>query len=85
MTPIVRHGSAADSRGISAFAVLKDTPGFSIGKLETKMGMRGSPTGELIFQDAIVPAEQLDGGAGYTNQIQRVVVARRVLEEMRNS
>jgi alkylation response protein AidB-like acyl-CoA dehydrogenase len=54
----------AGSRGISAFAVLADTPGFSVGKLEHKMGMRGSPTGELVLDDAIVPADQLIGEEG---------------------
>ncbi|MSO37719.1 MAG: acyl-CoA dehydrogenase [Acidimicrobiia bacterium] len=54
----------AGSRGISAFAVAKDTPGFSIGKLESKMGMRGSPTGELLFDDAVVPADCLIGSEG---------------------
>ena len=54
----------AGSRGISAFVVLRDTPGFSVGKLEHKMGMRGSPTGELVLEDAVVPADQLIGEAG---------------------
>jgi alkylation response protein AidB-like acyl-CoA dehydrogenase len=52
------------SRGLSAFVVEKDTPGFSVGKLESKMGVRGSPTGELLLDDAIVPAERLIGDEG---------------------
>ena len=41
----------AGHRGISAFVVERDTPGFSIGELEPKMGMRGSPTGEVVLDD----------------------------------
>jgi alkylation response protein AidB-like acyl-CoA dehydrogenase len=47
--------------GISAFLVEKRTPGFSVGKLEDKMGLRSSDTAELIFQDCAVPAENLLG------------------------
>jgi alkylation response protein AidB-like acyl-CoA dehydrogenase len=54
----------AGSRGISAFVVETDSPGFSVGKLETKMGVRGSPTGELRFDDVAVPAENLIGEEG---------------------
>lgn len=49
------------SRGISAFVVEADRPGFSIGKLEHKMGIRGSPTGQPIFDRVRVPAENLIG------------------------
>jgi butyryl-CoA dehydrogenase len=52
------------TRGISAFIVEKDFPGFSIGKLEDKMGIRGSSTTELIFRDCIVPKENLLGKEG---------------------
>ncbi|MEL6346541.1 MAG: acyl-CoA dehydrogenase family protein [Myxococcota bacterium] len=48
-------------RGISAFLVEKGTPGFSTGQKIRKMGYRGSPTGELIFEDAIVPARNRIG------------------------
>ncbi|HSH36515.1 acyl-CoA dehydrogenase family protein, partial [Schnuerera sp.] len=47
------------TRGISAFIVEKDAPGFSIGKIEDKMGIRGSSTAELIFRDCIIPKENL--------------------------
>lgn len=47
--------------GISAFLVEKGTPGFLVGKLEDKMGLRSSDTAELIFQDCPVPAENLLG------------------------
>jgi alkylation response protein AidB-like acyl-CoA dehydrogenase len=50
--------------GISAFVVEKNFPGFKVGKLEKKMGIRGSPTVELIFEDCEVPAENLLGDEG---------------------
>ncbi len=51
-------------KGIAAFIVEKGTPGFSVGKLEKKLGIRGSDTAQLIFQDARVPASNLLGEAG---------------------
>lgn len=53
--------------GISAFIVEKDTPGLTVGKKEKKMGLNGSPTTSLVFEDAKVPASQLLGleGNGY--------------------
>lgn len=58
---------SAGRRGISAFIVEKDTPGFTVGKKEKKMGLHGSNTTELIFEDALVPKENLLGveGDGY--------------------
>ena len=47
------------NRGISAFIVEKDFPGFSIGKKEEKLGIRGSATTELIFDNCIVPGDNL--------------------------
>jgi alkylation response protein AidB-like acyl-CoA dehydrogenase len=55
---------AARSRGISAFVVEADRPGFSVGKLEHKLGIKGSPTGQPIFDDVRVPAENLIGEEG---------------------
>ncbi len=52
----------AGPKGISAFIVEKDFPGFSTGKTLKKMGVRGSPTGELIFENCEVPAENILGG-----------------------
>ena len=52
------------TRGISAFIVEKDFPGFSIGNLENKMGIGASSTTELIMEDCIVPAENLIGKLG---------------------
>lgn len=49
------------NRGISAFIVESTTPGFSIGKIEHKMGIKGSSTAELIFKDCRVPKENLLG------------------------
>lgn len=52
------------TRGISAFIVERDFPGFSVGKKEKKMGIRGSATCELIFENCIVPKENLLGKLG---------------------
>lgn len=52
------------TKGISAFIVEKGFPGFSIGKIEEKMGIRGSSTTELIFENCIVPKENLLGKEG---------------------
>ncbi|HEX3219221.1 MAG TPA: acyl-CoA dehydrogenase [Candidatus Limnocylindria bacterium] len=54
----------ADSGKISAFIVEADTPGFSIGRMEEKMGLHASNTGELIFQDCRIPAANLLGEEG---------------------
>jgi isovaleryl-CoA dehydrogenase len=58
----------AASRGITAFLIEKDMPGFSIGQKIDKMGMRGSPTAELVFDDCFVPEENvvgpINGGVG---------------------
>jgi len=54
-------------KGISAFMVKKNTPGLSVGPLEDKMGLRGSDTVDLLFEDCRVPAEDMLGeeGAGF--------------------
>ena len=52
---------AQKRKGIAAFIVEKGTPGFTVGKLEKKLGIRGSDTAQLIFQDARVPAANLLG------------------------
>ena len=52
------------NKGISAFIVEKSFPGFSTGKHEKKMGIRGSSTCDLIFEDCIVPKENLLGKVG---------------------
>ena len=52
------------TRGISGFIVEKGTPGFTIGKLEEKMGIHASATSELIFEDCRIPKENLLGQEG---------------------
>jgi alkylation response protein AidB-like acyl-CoA dehydrogenase len=53
-----------DARRISAFVVEKDRDGLSIGKLEHKLGIKGSPTGSPVFEDVRVPVENLIGAEG---------------------
>jgi alkylation response protein AidB-like acyl-CoA dehydrogenase len=57
----------AHTHGLSAFIVEKDTEGFRPGKKENKLGLRASDTAEMIFEDCVVPAENLLGkeGAGF--------------------
>ncbi|MEO8811641.1 MAG: acyl-CoA dehydrogenase family protein, partial [Caulobacteraceae bacterium] len=55
---------AAASRGVTAFIVEKDFPGFSASPKLDKMGMRGSDTGELVFEDCEIPGENVLGPAG---------------------
>jgi len=57
----VTDQQAGHSRGITAFVVEADRPGFSVGKLEHKLGIRGSPTGQPIFDDVRVPQENVVG------------------------
>jgi alkylation response protein AidB-like acyl-CoA dehydrogenase len=54
----------AGHRGISCFVVERDFPGFAVGKLEHKLGVRGSPTGEVLLDDCVVPAANLIGEEG---------------------
>jgi isovaleryl-CoA dehydrogenase len=54
----------AGARGITAFLIEKAMPGFSVSKKLDKMGMRGSDTAELVFQDCEVPAENVMGQIG---------------------
>jgi alkylation response protein AidB-like acyl-CoA dehydrogenase len=63
----VTDKEAGHSRGITAFVVEADRPGFSVGKLEHKRGIRGSPTGQPIFDGVRVPEENVVGdvGAGF--------------------
>ena len=56
--------SDREGRRISAFVVEADRPGVSIGKLEHKLGIRGSPTGQPIFEDVRIPAGNLVGTEG---------------------
>ena len=52
------------ANGISAFVVHKDDPGFSVGAKEHKMGIKGSPTTELYFEDCRIPADRIVGDPG---------------------
>jgi alkylation response protein AidB-like acyl-CoA dehydrogenase len=67
-----------EARDISAFVVEKSMPGFRVGKLEKKLGIRGSPTAQLFFEDVAVPAANLVGpdGEGFK-------LAMRVLDHSR--
>ncbi len=62
---------SASAHGISAFILEKDTPGFKVGKKENKLGMRCSPTGEVLFADCRLPASQLCGkrGEGFVDSL----------------
>ena len=64
--------------GISAFLVESDAPGFEVARLEPKMGISGSTTGELVFEDCRVPAENLLGEEGEGFRI-----AMRILDRSR--
>jgi butyryl-CoA dehydrogenase len=63
-TVIVLTDKARGARGASALLVAKDTPGFSFGRKEKKMGIRASATRELVFEDCLVPAENIIGREG---------------------
>ncbi len=67
-TLVVYAKTGEGSRGITTFLIEKDMPGFSIGQKIDKMGMRGSPTAELVFNDCEVPQENVmgpvNGGVG---------------------
>jgi alkylation response protein AidB-like acyl-CoA dehydrogenase len=70
--PKAAHG------GISCFLVEADTPGFEVGRIEPKMGIKGSTTGELFLSDCPVPAENLLGSEG-----EGFSIAMRVLDRSR--
>ena len=61
---LVRTGELLDSHGITAFVVERNTPGFSGGKKENKLGMRASETAELIFEDCRIHESQILGKVG---------------------
>jgi alkylation response protein AidB-like acyl-CoA dehydrogenase len=80
-TVFAKTDPAAGHRGISAFVVEHDRPGLSIGKLERKMGLRGSPTGEIVLEDVTVPAESLigDEGRGFHYALEALDISRPVV------
>ena len=69
---------SAGHDGISAFVVEADAPGFEVGRIEPKMGIKGSTTGEIFFDDCRVPADNLLGeeGGGFR-------IAMRILDRSR--
>ncbi|WP_175614512.1 acyl-CoA dehydrogenase [Piscibacillus halophilus] len=73
-----RTNSEAGSKRISAFIVEKDTPGFEIGKSEEKMGLHGSATVALTFDNCRIPASQLLGeeGEGYKIALSNLNIGR---------
>ncbi len=68
----------AGHAGISAFVVEADTPGFEVGRIEPKMGIKGSTTGELFFNDIRIPVDNLLGEEGEGFRI-----AMRILDRSR--
>jgi alkylation response protein AidB-like acyl-CoA dehydrogenase len=68
----------AGHSGISAFVVEADTPGFEVGRIEPKMGIKGSTTGEIFFNDMRVPAENLLG-----EEEEGFKIAMRILDRSR--
>jgi alkylation response protein AidB-like acyl-CoA dehydrogenase len=77
-TVFAKTDPEAGHSGISAFVVESDTPGFEVARLEPKMGISGSTTGELVFEDCRVPADNLLGEEGEGFRI-----AMRILDHSR--
>jgi acyl-CoA dehydrogenase len=73
-----RTGPDERAAGVSAFIVPADTPGVRVGQLFKKMGLRGSPTGELVLEDVVVPAANRLAAEG-----QGFTVAMRALDSGR--
>ncbi|HEV7126202.1 MAG TPA: acyl-CoA dehydrogenase family protein [Ktedonobacterales bacterium] len=63
-TVMVKTDPAVGARGISTLVVERGTPGFSFGKVERKMGLHASPTGELLFEDCQIPVANRLGEEG---------------------
>ena len=77
-TVFAKTDPEAGHAGISAFVVEAGTPGFEVARVEPKMGIRGSTTGELVFDDARVPAANLLGEEG-----EGFKIAMRILDRSR--
>ena len=77
-TVFAKTDPSAGHSGISAFVVESDAPGFEVARLEPKMGIAGSTTGELVFEDCRVPADNLLGEEGEGFRI-----AMRILDRSR--
>ena len=80
-TMAVTDKSKGSRGGITAFIIEKDMPGFSVGTIEKKMGLRGSNTSELIFDNCMVPKENVIGGDAMIGQ--GFKTAMRVLDKGR--
>jgi alkylation response protein AidB-like acyl-CoA dehydrogenase len=78
-TVFAKTDPEAGHSGISAFVVESDTPGFEVARLEPKMGIAGSTTGELVFDECRVPAENLLGEEG-----EGFKIAMRILDRSRS-
>jgi alkylation response protein AidB-like acyl-CoA dehydrogenase len=63
-TVMASSDPSAGARGISAFVVHADDPGFSLGTPERKLGIHGSPTREIMFDDCWIPADRIIGEPG---------------------
>jgi alkylation response protein AidB-like acyl-CoA dehydrogenase len=75
-TVFAKTDPEAGHSGISAFVVEADAPGFQVGRIEPKMGIKGSTTGEIFFDDCRVPAENLLGEEGEGFKIAMQVLDR---------
>jgi alkylation response protein AidB-like acyl-CoA dehydrogenase len=79
VTFTARTDKAKGTQGISAFIMDTATPGFRVGKKEKKMGLRGSDTVEIVFEDCIVPDENLIGDlAGGFKSFMRTLTGGRI-------
>ncbi len=67
------------AKGISAFVVSKDDPGFSVGTKEKKLGIKGSPTSEIYFENCTIPADRIIGEEG-----QGFITALKTLDHTRS-
>jgi len=70
-TVMVSTDPSKGPKGVSAFVVHADDPGFSVGSKERKLGIKGSPTCEIYFEDCRIPADRLIGeeGTGFTTAL----------------
>jgi alkylation response protein AidB-like acyl-CoA dehydrogenase len=77
-TVFAKTDPEAGHSGISAFAVEADSPGFEVGRIEPKMGIKGSTTGEIFFNDLRIPSDNLLGEEG-----EGFKIAMRILDRSR--
>jgi len=77
-TVFAKTDSGTGHAGISAFVVEAESPGFEVGRIEPKMGIKGSTTGEIFFNDCVVPADNLLGSEG-----EGFAIAMRILDRSR--